>query len=98
MKYYTLFFRKLGKMLENLSSAAVVIGGLKVNQPAPFSSTLMTMVFWEVRLFSERGLSYSFQLFIFLFFLFLTDFIQMLASKPFYTDEKFWAHGDRFLV
>ena len=29
MKYHTLFFRKLGKMLENLSSAAVVIGALR---------------------------------------------------------------------
>ena len=45
----------------------VVIGALRVNQPAPFSSALMAMVFWEVRLFSERELSYSFQLvFIFL--------------------------------
>ena len=26
MKHHTLFFRELGKMLENLSSAAVVIG------------------------------------------------------------------------
>ena len=31
MKYHTLFFRKLGKMLQNLSSAAVVIGALRVN-------------------------------------------------------------------
>ena len=28
MKYHTLFFHKLGKMLQNLSSAAVVIGAL----------------------------------------------------------------------
>ena len=26
MKYHTLFFRKLGKMLQNVSTAAVVIG------------------------------------------------------------------------
>ena len=32
MKYHTLFFRKLGKMLHNLSSAAVVIGALRVNE------------------------------------------------------------------
>ena len=34
MKNHTLFFRKLGKMSENLSSAAVtvVIGALRVNQ------------------------------------------------------------------
>ena len=30
MKYHTLFFRKLGKMLQNLSSAAVLIGALRV--------------------------------------------------------------------
>ena len=32
MKYHTLFFRKFGKMLQNLPSAAVVIGSLRVNQ------------------------------------------------------------------
>ena len=31
MKYHTYFFRKLGKMSQNLSSAAVVIGALRVN-------------------------------------------------------------------
>ena len=30
MKYHTLFFSKLGKMLQNLSSAAVVTGALRV--------------------------------------------------------------------
>ena len=30
MKYHTKFFWKLGKMSENLSSAAVVIGALRV--------------------------------------------------------------------
>ena len=30
MKYHTLFFQKLRKMLQNLSSAAVVIGALRV--------------------------------------------------------------------
>ena len=29
MKYHTFFFRKLEKMLQNLSSAAVVIGALR---------------------------------------------------------------------
>ena len=29
MKYHTLFFLKFGKMLKNLSSAAVVIGALR---------------------------------------------------------------------
>ena len=32
MKYLTLFFRKLGKMFKNLSSATVVIGALRVNR------------------------------------------------------------------
>ena len=31
IKYHTLFFRKLGKITPNLSSAAVVIGALRVN-------------------------------------------------------------------
>ena len=31
MKYQTLVFRKFGKMSQNLSSAAVVIGALRVN-------------------------------------------------------------------
>ena len=31
MKYHTLFFRKFGKMSQNLLSAAVVIGALRVN-------------------------------------------------------------------
>ena len=31
MKNHTLFFLKIRKMLENLSSAAVVIGALRVN-------------------------------------------------------------------
>ena len=32
MKYHTLFFLKLGKMSQNLSSAAVVIGTLRVKE------------------------------------------------------------------
>ena len=32
MKYHTLFCRKLGKMSQNLASAAVVIDALRVNQ------------------------------------------------------------------
>ena len=31
MKYHTSFFRKLGKMSQNLSSAAVMIGALRAN-------------------------------------------------------------------
>ena len=30
-EYHTLFFQKLGRMSQNLSSAAVVIGALRVN-------------------------------------------------------------------
>ena len=32
MKYNTLFFRKLGKMSQYLSSAAVVIGALRIKR------------------------------------------------------------------
>ena len=32
MKYHTFFIRKLGKMSQNLLSAAAVIGTLRVNQ------------------------------------------------------------------
>ena len=32
MKYHTLFFQKLGKMSQNLSSVAVVIGTLRVKE------------------------------------------------------------------
>ena len=31
MKYHTLFFSKIGEVVANLSSAAVVIGALRVN-------------------------------------------------------------------
>ena len=31
MKYHTLFVKKLGNVSQNLSSAAVVIGALRVN-------------------------------------------------------------------
>ena len=45
MKFHTLFFRKLGKMTQNLSSAAVVIGALRVKrgskQKLPNSLVLM---------------------------------------------------------
>ena len=37
MKYHTLFFRKFGKMSQNLSSAAVVVGDLRVNQGGTLS-------------------------------------------------------------
>ena len=33
MKYHTLFFRKLRKMYQNVSSVAEVIGALSVNIP-----------------------------------------------------------------
>ena len=36
MKYHTLFFFKFGKMLQNLPSAAVVIGALRVKVNAQF--------------------------------------------------------------
>ena len=41
MKYHTLFFQKLGKMSQNLWSAAVVIGTLRV--------------YWIIRIFYEKA-------------------------------------------
>ena len=38
-KYHTLFFRKLGKMSQNLSSAAVVIGALRAKARIPQHQT-----------------------------------------------------------
>ena len=38
MKYYTLFLSKLGKMRQNLSPAAVVIGVLRVNSGLDWQS------------------------------------------------------------
>ena len=46
MKYYTLFFRKLEKMLHNLSSAAVVICALRVKSEACHISNLSAMRDW----------------------------------------------------
>ena len=43
MKYHTLFFRKLGKMSQNVSSAAVVIGALRVKwQKGALTNNKMT--------------------------------------------------------
>ena len=39
MKYHTLFFQKLGKMSQNLLSAAVVIGALRLTFNARYAST-----------------------------------------------------------
>ena len=45
MKYHPFFFRKLGKMLQNLSSAAVVICSLRVN----FLSMILSMSLQELK-------------------------------------------------
>ena len=50
MKYYTLFFRKLGKKSQNLSSAVVVIGALRVIVTLP----KRIMGFVKVCLFKMR--------------------------------------------
>ena len=42
MKHHTLFFRKLGKMLQNLSSAAVVIGALNLSSNIVFQNSPAT--------------------------------------------------------
>ena len=43
VKYHTLFFRKLGKMSQNLSSAAVVIGALRVKVKSPTLSLSLSL-------------------------------------------------------
>ena len=47
-KYHTLFFQKLGKMSQNLSSAAVVIGALRVKLLAFFISMIARKLDLEV--------------------------------------------------
>ena len=44
MKYHTLYFRKLGKMLQNVSSIAVVIGALNLNKSEKLHSTFGSKV------------------------------------------------------
>ena len=45
MKYHTLFFWKLEKMSQNLLSAAVVIGALRVNEYCEYFKILNTFPF-----------------------------------------------------
>ena len=47
MIYHTFFFRKLGKMLQNLSSAAVMIDALRVSWMGPISDFLV-IGYWKV--------------------------------------------------
>ena len=51
MQYYTLFFRKLGEMLQNLLSTAVVIAALRVNEVLTEYSVIEEVVD-EAKLFS----------------------------------------------
>ena len=44
-KYHTLFFRKLEKKSQYLSSAAVVIGALRVDSPAFLQSSLIYLYY-----------------------------------------------------
>ena len=59
MKYHTSFFRKLGKMSQNLSSAAVVIGALRVNKIRPLvsDSCSKSYIFVNVYPFKPNGVS-----------------------------------------
>ena len=49
MKYHTLFFRKLEKMSQNLSSAAVVIEALRVKLPFVFKTFVLSIVEWPLK-------------------------------------------------
>ena len=79
MKYHTLFIIKIGKMLQNLSSAAVVIGALRVNIKcvcffrfarssshvvAIFTQKLLKLIYWNQKL---RKLFYKVDRLYFLF-------------------------------
>ena len=44
MKYHTFFCRKQGKMSQNLSSAAVVIGALRVTSISQFNSGRLLLI------------------------------------------------------
>ena len=54
MKYHTLFFRKLGKISQKLSSASVVIGALRVK---------FTTSYWKVL---EIGISFAYLMMLFI--------------------------------
>ena len=49
MKHHTLFFQKFGKMLKNLSSAAVVIGALRVRYSLMNESHLIFNVKFHIK-------------------------------------------------
>ena len=56
MKYHTLFFSKIGKDVANLSSAAVVIGTLRVNSLHAgkfFTLFCHLLVFFKINLFQK---------------------------------------------
>ena len=48
MKYHTLFFRKLGKMSQNVSSAAVVIGALMVKDYHTFRCQIRVQLLKDI--------------------------------------------------
>ena len=53
---YLIFFRNLGKMLQNVSSAAVVIGALRVNVFLQVSTTLVQRIICHMQSRQSRQL------------------------------------------
>ena len=57
LKYHTLFFQKLEKMSQNLSSAAIVIGALRVNMSD--DGIVIFGYLWQVRTVKVRTCNLS---------------------------------------
>ena len=54
MKYHTLFFRKLGKMSQNVPSAAVVIGVIRVKSSNGMRLALVLLNILEAKWVGDR--------------------------------------------
>ena len=82
MKYHTLFFRKLGKMSQNLSSAAVVIGALRDESTARNNLTFKFIFTctWHIYLYLAYfgNILAHIQLALYILFLPLTTFFHLL--------------------
>ena len=79
MKYHTLFFRKLGKLSQNLSSAAVVIGALRVKSTTRNNLTfkIIFTCTWHIYLYLAYfgNILAHIQLVLYILFLPVTTFV-----------------------
>ena len=62
LKYHTFFFRKLGKTQQNLSSAAVLIGALRVKFQTLWASSYL--ICYILKCFATYAILFPFQVFI----------------------------------